>query len=81
MYAAPPGAEVAANVTGHISAAGYAPPTVSKANRKAQADIDKLDPGHDGPHRRYAEPERPAIEWTQPRVLTLTEWIKERIRL
>ena len=40
-----------------------------------------LDPDHDGPHRRYVEPERPAIEWTQPRVLTLTEWIRERISL
>lgn len=40
-----------------------------------------LDPGHDGPHRRYAEPEKPAIEWARPRVITLTEWIKERIRL
>lgn len=40
-----------------------------------------LDPDHDGPHRRYAEPEKPAIEWTQPRVITLTEWIRERISL
>ena len=40
-----------------------------------------LGPGHSSTHRRYAEPERPAIEWTQPRVITLTEWIKERISL
>lgn len=40
-----------------------------------------LDPGHDGPHRRYAELERPAIEWARPRVITLTEWIRERISL
>jgi len=40
-----------------------------------------LDPDHDGPHRRYAEPEKPAIEWTQPRIITLTEWIRERISL
>mgnify|MGYP001187279397 FL=1 len=40
-----------------------------------------LDPDHDGPHRRYAEPEKPAIEWDRPRVITLTEWIRERISL
>ena len=40
-----------------------------------------LCPSHDGPHRRYAEPERPAIEWARPRVITLTEWIRERISL
>ena len=40
-----------------------------------------LDPDHDGPHRRYAEPEKPAIEWDQPIVITLTDWIKERIRV
>ena len=40
-----------------------------------------LDPGHCSAHRRYAEPERPAIEWARPRVITLTEWIRERISL
>lgn len=40
-----------------------------------------LDPDHDGLHRRYVEPEKPAIEWDRPRIVTLTEWIRERISL
>ncbi len=40
-----------------------------------------LDPDHDGPHRRYAEPEKPAVEWDKPRHITLAEWITERIGL
>lgn len=39
------------------------------------------DPGHDGPHLRYAEPERPPIEWFAPVVVSIVDRIKERIRL